>query len=117
MIIFVDKKYYPVLRSVMGQLSDGIWENSRAMEKYWKNMGVMSGWLDGELKCCIRYEYWLFDNEEACKKFFANKIKQIVKEEGLAWKRDNETEAQYFYQGVTVKLAYEAYDYLLGRVR
>ena len=27
-----------ILDGVMGQLSDGIWENSRAMEKYWRTM-------------------------------------------------------------------------------
>ncbi|MCK9154792.1 MAG: hypothetical protein M0P12_01620 [Paludibacteraceae bacterium] len=31
---------YRVLSSVFGQLSDGYWENSRAMQKYWKNADV-----------------------------------------------------------------------------
>jgi hypothetical protein len=37
--------YYDILRSVMGQLSDGIWENSAIMKKFWKNAHV--AWDDG----------------------------------------------------------------------
>ena len=31
---------YDVCRSVIGQLSDGIWENSPVMNKYWRNISV-----------------------------------------------------------------------------
>ena len=27
-----------ILGSVIGQMSDGIWENTRSMEKYWKSL-------------------------------------------------------------------------------
>ena len=38
-----------ILHSVIGQLSDGIWENSPGMEKYWKHADIEE--RDGQL--CI----------------------------------------------------------------
>lgn len=36
-------KAYEILRSIEGQLSDGRWENTPQMEKYWKNEYVILG--------------------------------------------------------------------------
>ena len=44
------EKRLDILGSVMGQMSDGIWENTRSMEKYWKNLISTSGpiWRRGQ---------------------------------------------------------------------
>lgn len=117
-----------ILYGVMGQLSDGLWENSRRMETYWKNMDIVE---DGG-EWCIQvpdhfYVYWNMSNDEQeVKNWFANKIKQVVKEyiryNGDAeWKRDCQTMIDYFHGNYstrtwpTVADAYRAYDKLLGR--
>ena len=35
-----ENNYLSILNSILGQLSDGIWENSRAAEKYWKSLSI-----------------------------------------------------------------------------
>lgn len=105
-----------ILGSVMGQLSDGIWENSRHMEKYWKSM-TYGPTADGMI--------WIEDRHGTCDNpldFFANKIKQIVKEEisdgyttGLEWSRLCGIHPAYFHGDVTVGECYEMYELLKGR--
>ena len=36
--IKANNKRQNILDSVIGQMSDGIWENTRSMEKYWKSL-------------------------------------------------------------------------------
>ena len=77
-----------ILGSVIGQMSDGIWENTRSMEKYWKSLSFGKD-ASGNI--------YLEDNHGVCANpidFFANKIKQIIKIEiddgnnsGLRWDR------------------------------
>ena len=92
-----------VLRSVIGQLSDGIWENSPIMEHYWPYVKIE---LNNKDEVCIvislpvatslgcdyyhpntRYYNWfirrdkLGGNPIKIKRWFANKIKQIVNQE------------------------------------
>ena len=63
-----------ILGSVIGQMSDGIWEHSRAMEKYWKSLNYgtdASGYI------------WLEDKNGVCADvydFFANKIINVGNE-------------------------------------
>ena len=38
--LFFSKKADEILRSVLGQLSDGLWENIRGYTKYWVNFNV-----------------------------------------------------------------------------
>ena len=108
-----------ILESVIGQLSDGIWENSHMCEKYWKNCNIYECLVSEEI--IIDYPSWLFESPRECKKYFANKIKQIVKKEqewsnpNINWKRDCEIELEYFRKGITVADAYKAYDTLLER--
>lgn len=126
------KKYYDILASVMGQLSDGIWENSNSNQRYWQNQSVE---FNKETQDIVIKSNWLFNNEMACLKFFANKVKQIVKierEDGssdLKWDRNNSNETTYIspyghYENgqyvqaaysITVGDCYFVYDYLLGR--
>ena len=69
---------YSVLRSVIGQLSDGIFENSPMVEKYWQGCNIERA-EDGEV--LINCNFYIFSDptEKGIKQWFANKIKQIVK--------------------------------------
>ena len=95
-----------VLDSVMGQLSDGMWENSRAMEKYWHSVefgqnesGGVELRFDGSYRERIPKTVkvggkWTTINQynhkwsgyggmdsAAARDFFAKKIKQVFNEE------------------------------------
>lgn len=125
-------KMLDIIQSVEGQLSDGMWENSPRMEGYW--LFECCGLVNDEVVIYIskqwgdlrfsRYKQNLFNGltEAEIKKWFAQKIKQIIKQEikdwpnsKLEWKRDCELESDYMHSGITVKDCYEAYDILLGR--
>ena len=109
-------KRLSILGSVIGQLSDGIWENTRSMEKYWRSLSYEKG-TDGNI--------WLEDRGYVCANvvdFFANKIKQIIKIEiedgytkGLEWSRTCSVIPSYIHGGVTVGDCYELYELLKGR--
>lgn len=111
-------KRMEILNSVIGQMSDGIWENTRSMEKYWKSLHCERG-TDGNI--------WLEDRHGVCanvKDFFANKIKQILKIEaeddaskGIEWSRDCAALSSYlnYHEKITVGECYELYELLKGR--
>lgn len=115
-----DRKAEEVLLSVIGQLSDGIWENSRGMEKYWQYADIIK--KGSEIYIAVNTENYESGyrgkSEQDIKRYFAQKVKQIVKEEGLEWSRDNTEISAYLDRGsdVTVQDAYRVYDKLLGRV-
>ena len=134
-----DDKSRDIINAVVGQLSDGMWENSPGMERYWKfahgldkdgNIVVDNGYKSEEYYGGMnRYGYtprklrWVYSafskmSDDQVKKYFANKIKQIVKEEGLEWNRNNTDPCEYldYHSGVTVRDAYKVYDKLLGRI-
>lgn len=108
-------KFMSILGSVIGQMSDGIWENTRSMEKYWKSLSYEKG-QDGNI--------WLEDRRGVCSnvsEFFANKIKQIIKVEiddgndKLIWSRSCGACPSYMHGGVTVGDCYQLYELLKGR--
>ena len=110
-----------IIDSVIGQLSDGKWENSPAMRKYWAYCQVdVRG---GLVVLQVNDEDWSsgFRNRDDAwvRKFFACKIKQVAYDElsGLRWNRTDTSELSYLSQSskVTVSAAYEAYDAILGR--
>ncbi len=77
-----------IIASVVGQLSDGAWENSPRMQGYWvyaecnsdsANIAVSERWGDSYYRT-VGNPYKVMD-DVAIKKFFANKIKQLVKME------------------------------------
>ena len=86
-----NKKYAEMLNSVVGQLSDGIWENSGRATGYWK---YSNGSVDGttiETEDCYGggrnwYGYWerqplnpYYNMTKAqILRYYANKIKQIA---------------------------------------
>ena len=92
----VDLTSKSVLENVLGQLSDGMWENSRAMEHYWPYAEVEM--IDG--KVCIlisrysncspshcgdhplnHFRYKMNLDSVLIKKWFAGKIKAIIRQE------------------------------------
>ena len=115
-----DRKAEEVLLSVIGQLSDGIWENSRGMEKYWQYADIIK--KGSEIYISVNTENYESGyrgkSEQDIKRYFAQKVKQIVKEEGLEWSRDNTEISAYLDRGsdVTVQDAYRVYDKSLGRI-
>ena len=127
-----DKKAKEILNSVVGQMSDGIWENSPGYSRYWKNIDI--GEEDGEIVIYggISYGSPFLDyrsstgvkDDSAVRKFMAHKIKQIVKIEAddgnsdIVWKRDCETPLSYmgYDETITVRDCYRVYDKLLGRI-
>ena len=129
-------KALEILISVEGQLSDGIWENSARMERYWRFEFVGVSKETKEILIYIAkpsYEYrygktvynaFCEMSDDEIKKWFANKVKQVVKEEikdnpdraDLVWKRDCEYVLDYMNPNITVKECYQVYDTLLGRI-
>lgn len=112
-----DRNAYDVLSSVVGQLADGIWENSPGMSRYWQHMDIDQ---EGS-EVVAKFDTQDYDSgfrgkdESQIKKWLANKVKQIVKEEGLDWDRNNTERVSYMHGNVTVQDAYRVYDKLLGR--
>ena len=129
------KKANDMLNSVIGQMSDGIWENSKSMDKYWMFASIERD-LDGEniieisdttgKPYCNRYVYNGFAgmSDDQIREFFAKKIKQIAKielkdnDKTTEWKRDN-TEFKTCYlsydEEISIADAYLCYEFLLGR--
>lgn len=109
------EQFRNILASVIGQMSDGIWENTRSMEKYWKSLDYSvnpAGFLVIE------------DRHGVCSNpcdFFANKIKQIIKieiEDGadLYWDRNCGKCPTYIHGPLTtVGDCYALYELLKGR--
>ena len=120
--------YKDMLDAVIGQMSDGYWENTPMMQGYWKfvttgtsgnevtlNVDEVGWTLDGDRRIENRF-YGMSD--DAVKKFFADKIKFLIKEEGLGkWARDNEETTDYlsYSDPYRVKDCYYAYEVLKGR--
>ena len=75
-----------LIDAVLGQLSDGYWENSKAAEKYWKNIDLRGDTLIVDLEK-LKYASWsdawnkefneIWQNPKAIKNWFARKA-QIV---------------------------------------
>lgn len=134
-----DKTIEVILESVIGQLSDGIWENSKAMTKYWASMYIQDNDIIVCDDFCVSYCKTKYNNpflnmaDAKIKSWFADKLKAIVKHEEKDsggknwWKRDNMQELDYLssmYKDndgafktatVTVADAYKVYDNLKER--
>jgi hypothetical protein len=115
--IKADSKFMTILHACIGQMSDGIWENTRSMEKYWKSLSInedSSGMIE------IDDRYFVCSSPAD---FMANKIKQIIKIEiddgntKLEWSRTCSAVPQYITYGspITVGDCYELYELLKGR--
>lgn len=113
-----------IMHAVIGQMSDGIWENSRKMENIWKGLSVTTD--DNSNTISIKVDYpseLVYYDDDKVRDYFANKIKQIIKieiDDGLnaTWDRDCTASSTYlnYYRDVQVRDAYAVYDALKGRV-
>jgi hypothetical protein len=115
--IQANPKFVDILSSVIGQMSDGIWENTRSMEKYWKSLDFH---VDEHNNIIIEDNHYVCANPVD---FFANKIKQIIKIEiddgnkDLVWARSCCAEPRYISRcsTITVGDCYKLYELLKGR--
>lgn len=108
-----------IIDAVIGQLSDGMWENSPAMDKYWKYAKTQGTDL------IINNDKWdsgfVGRTEDWIRHWFASKLKKVVQEEvgnnKQGWDRDNMEISDYisYNNDITVSHCYECYEYLLGR--
>jgi len=110
------QKNLDVLNTVIGQLSDGIWENSRVMEKYWKNLKIETS-CNGEI-LIITKPFSPFESRSQVREFFAKKLKAIVKKEkewsnpDIQWNRNCNIKLSYFHGETSVSDVYEVYELL-----
>jgi hypothetical protein len=114
--------HFTILQSVMGQLSDGKWENTPVMRKYWENAEIRK---EGNIVFIIVNDDsynsgFRGKSEDWIKNWFAGKIKEIVYDEldSQQWDRADQTTLDYFgdsIRPVTVRDAYMAYEILKGR--
>lgn len=138
---FSSTKAYEVLSSVLGQMSDGMWENSGRMDKYWRFADVKQA-ANGNVYLEISDEdvkpdgrdsrgncKWVLNgfvdmNDEAILQFFAAKIKHIMQEDlkdaniTNGWRRDYEafhTAYLNYKEDITVAEVYCIYDILKHR--
>jgi hypothetical protein len=114
--IKANDKFMNILSSVIGQMSDGIWENTRSMEKYWKSLDYRT---DASGYIVIEDRHYVCNDPVD---FFANKIKQIIKIEiddgnsRMSWDRLCSVTPSYIGRGVaTVGDCYQLYELLKGR--
>lgn len=125
--------YLDVLQGVMGQLSDGIWENSRSytINHVWRECDIVEE--DNEIAIEVPNHFYVLFNctvndTQAVKTWFAKKVKAVVKEyikdhsnENCEWSRDCKSQVRYFHGNWEKRIwpsiadAYNAYDTLLGR--
>ena len=127
-----------ILDSIIGQMSDGMWENSPAMEHYWrfinvekigKELAFVVDGTQGEWEVGSRpgnnhfienyFMTRLYGKPDAIKQFMAKKLKAIAKEESkddhdpIGWDRNNDMESGYL--AGTISDVYFVYETLLGR--
>ena len=135
---FFSNKADEILRSMLGQLSDGLWENSRRYEKYWLNFDVKRN-ASGQVYFAVSNDYYKVLGKDCYTNPFieltdaefldwiAVKLKTVIKTEikdnpnnftGGGWKRNNTSfESRYLSYDETITVAdiYVIYDWLKGR--
>jgi hypothetical protein len=134
---FFSNKANEILRSVLGQLSDGLWENSRGYTKYWINFNVERR-ANGQVYFAVNKKcYEVFGGDYHANPFeymsdaqflnwVAAKLKAVIvaelKDESIpsreGWKRNNTMfESTYlsYNEKITVADIYVVYDWLKGR--
>lgn len=86
-----NKKYNEILRSVIGQLSDGMWENCNRLIGYWifdeatgkdNKIVVSNEPYEWDKRGSRKYKNpYLKMTDQEIREFYAKKIKQIIREE------------------------------------
>lgn len=133
---FYGDRAYEILSAVSGQLSDGLWENSRGYDKYWTNFRVKRQDdnrvvfivnTDSYTMYCHRYleNPFVRMSETEFLAWYAGKLKRVISEEAHDnkwtkgwWKRNNTTNTSIYLNrklDITVADIYGVYDALLGR--
>ena len=133
---FYSNKAREVFSSVLGQMSDGIWENSDRMNKYWRFAEIKVApnnhvYIEIEnVSGKSNYDYRWTENgfsrmtDEEVLQFFATKIKYIMQLDlrdanvSDGWKRNNtEFMSNYlnYHEKISVAEVYCIYDILRGR--
>lgn len=111
-----------IMNSVIGQMSDGIWENSPRMDRIWRGLDFTTE--DGKIVITVDYPSELhYKTESEIAEYMANKIKQVIKieiDDGLRaeWDRNSRVVSNYlsrWEQPVEIRDAYQAYDILKSR--
>ena len=133
---FYGQRAFDILDAVSGQLSDGMWENSRGYDKYWTNFSVRR--LDDNrvvfhinknsyTSYCNRYLDNPFSrmSDTEFLAWYAGKLKAVIFCEAHDnnwkkgwWKRDNTENTSCYLNrklDITVSDIYTVYDELLGR--
>ena len=131
---FEDKVSYQILFSVVGQCSDGAWEESTYMEPYWRFINVVQNpethkveirvLKNNLLKSCMWnrtiWNPYLKMTDQEIRKWFAKKIKRIIsmeaKDKGISlpFNSNNQFQMEYLgYSGQTVAQAVEVYKNLI----
>lgn len=123
------EKNKEILDSVIGQISDGIWENSPGMSGYWLPVTISNNGdilIDNESEIrdgerWIKNRYYDMSDDEV-RRFFANKIKQISQEylndnnlnPYKGWNAESDEICNYLDRnsGVTIGDAFLAYQAL-----
>lgn len=130
-----------VLEGMLGQLSDGLWENSRSMEKYWRGMTFSQDekgnvelrfntlirdrvpkWRRGRIEYDTKYTQSGYSHltDKGVRDFLAGRIKSVYNAEKRdypslgRWSADNDNPSDYFGRNVTVADAYSLYKRLKG---
>ena len=125
-LVKCSKEELDYLDPVMGQLSDGMWENSPRMEPYWicnslTEEGIEMEPVTTSFGSRRRYTNPLYDmSDMEVRSWFADKLKAVVKKwldynGGDEWSRINHAAVDYLRYGQTVAGAYKVYDSLKGR--
>lgn len=119
----LDKRFKDMIAAVIGQMSDGYWENTPKMKGYW--MFADAGTQGDECVLEISPRTWGSDarnlwaamDDAHVKRFLADKIKFLIKEEGFKWDRAGTEETDYlsYSDPYKVKDCYYAYEVLKGR--
>lgn len=133
---FYGARAYEILNSVSGQMSDGLWENSRGYDKYWTNFSVKrlddnrivfvlnaNSYIYYCSRCLDNPFYHMKDAEFLA--WYAGKLKTVIRSEAKDdnwakdwWKRNNTTNKSIYLNynlDITVADIYCVYDELLGR--
>ena len=130
--VFYSAKAKEILSSVIGQWSDGIYENSNRMNKYWMFADIIT---EANGQVCIKISKDRYDkhyevingfiamSDIEVKEFFAKYIKAIAKIElhdnkiQNGWKRNGAFDISYlsYNENITVAHVYALYEIMLGR--
>lgn len=116
-----------IIDSIIGQLSDGIWENAGYTDAYWPYAGATE---DGNIsidqvlsRSGYRKNSFYDMSDSEIAKWFGNKLKQIAQEylddnnknPFTNFRANNDEECSYMHDGITIGQMYDAYNILKSK--